>query len=54
MGVFSDDSTGKGKIAEAKHRNRILASVFLLGLCLGVVISERAYISKVGDVARGK
>ncbi|MEW5310225.1 MAG: hypothetical protein WDW38_002042 [Sanguina aurantia] len=54
MGVFSDDSTGKGKIAEAKNRNRILASVFLLGLCLGVVISERAYISKVGDVGPGE
>ncbi|MEW5305154.1 MAG: hypothetical protein WDW36_007715 [Sanguina aurantia] len=51
MGVFSDDSTGKGKIAEAKNRNRILASVFLLGLCLGVVISERAYISKATSVS---
>ncbi|GFR47051.1 hypothetical protein Agub_g8736, partial [Astrephomene gubernaculifera] len=41
-----DDSTGKSKITEAKTRYTVLATFFAVGLCLGVVISERVYVQK--------
>ncbi|GIL62084.1 hypothetical protein Vafri_16376 [Volvox africanus] len=41
-----DDSTGKSKITEAKTRYTVLASFFAIGLCLGIVISERIYVQK--------
>ncbi|PNH08499.1 hypothetical protein TSOC_004946 [Tetrabaena socialis] len=45
MGSY-DDSTGKSKITEAKTRYTVLGSFFAIGLCLGVVISERIYVQK--------
>lgn len=45
MGSYDDDSTGKGKIVEAKARYTVLASFFAVGVCVGIVISERVYVS---------
>ncbi|KXZ46748.1 hypothetical protein GPECTOR_41g713 [Gonium pectorale] len=41
-----DDSTGKSKITEAKTRYTVLATFFAIGVCLGVIISERVYVQK--------
>ncbi|GLC38208.1 hypothetical protein PLESTB_001087700 [Pleodorina starrii] len=41
-----DDSTGKSKITEAKTRYTALATFFAIGLCLGIVLSERVYVQK--------
>ena len=40
-----DDSTGKGKAAASRGRSAVLSAVFILGVCLGVVVSERLYIA---------
>jgi hypothetical protein len=53
MGSF-DDSTGKGKYAGTQSRNQVLAAVFTVGLCLGLIISERLYLStNTEDILRG-
>mmetsp|Transcript_23 Transcript_23/g.50 ORF Transcript_23/g.50 Transcript_23/m.50 type:complete len:368 (+) Transcript_23:166-1269(+) len=41
------DSTGKNKIGESKARNYVLLVAFVVGLCLGIIVSERAYIQRV-------
>jgi hypothetical protein len=40
-----DDSTGKGKFQDAQNRTKALTAAFVVGLCIGLVISERLYIS---------
>lgn len=39
-----DDSTGKSKIGDSRAKFQILLKAFVIGLCIGVVISERLYI----------
>lgn len=45
MGSYDDDSTGKNKIADAKNRYQVLLTFFGVGLCVGIVISERVYVN---------
>jgi len=40
-----DDSTGKRKVFGMRERNDMLVALFVVGLCLGIIISERLYIS---------
>jgi len=40
-----DDSTGKRKVFGMRARNDMLVALFVVGLCLGIIISERVYIS---------
>jgi hypothetical protein len=50
----SEDSTGKSKFVENKTRAKILTAAFMVGLCVGVIISERVYIrTNVEDVPGG-
>lgn len=45
MGSYdSEDSTGKSRYYENQTKNRALLSTFIVGLCIGVVISERVYV----------
>ena len=49
-----DDSSGKGKILGSQHRAKVLGALFVLGLCAGVIVAERAYLStNAGDIAKG-
>mmetsp|Transcript_39767 Transcript_39767/g.88392 ORF Transcript_39767/g.88392 Transcript_39767/m.88392 type:complete len:376 (-) Transcript_39767:607-1734(-) len=48
----SDDSTGKSKFIESKARYKVLGTMFIVGLCVGIVISERMYIRKGGSLQR--
>jgi len=53
MGSF-DDSTGKGKYAESFNKNQALSAVFMAAMCVGLIISERLYLSTNGeDILRG-
>ncbi len=40
-----DDSTGKHKDRDVKLKYKGLAAFFVIGLCIGVVIAERLYVS---------
>lgn len=44
-----DDSTGKAKASDARGRSAVLSAVFILGICLGVVVSERLYLATQED-----
>eukprot|EP00798_Chlamydomonas_sp_ICE-L_P003487 gene3487-13553_t len=46
----SDDSTGKNKISDAKVRHQSLIGVFIVGVCIGLIVSERAYLINGGHV----
>eukprot|EP00882_Tetradesmus_deserticola_P016293 GHRQ01017393.1.p1 GENE.GHRQ01017393.1~~GHRQ01017393.1.p1 ORF type:complete len:275 (+),score=92.25 GHRQ01017393.1:325-1149(+) len=49
-----DDSTGKGKTFSMRERNQVLFALFTVGVCAGVIISERLYISSNReDILRG-
>jgi hypothetical protein len=49
-----EDSTGKSKFIENKTRAKILTAAFVVGLCVGVIISERVYIrTNVDDLPGG-
>lgn len=49
-----DDSTGKGKIADAQQRSGLILKVFGLGVCLGLIIAERVYLtSNRQDILQG-
>lgn len=39
-----NDSTGKHKVADARSRSAVLSTVFVLGVTLGIVLSEKLYI----------
>lgn len=43
--AYHDDSTGKNKID--RHRSTALSLFFFLGVCIGVVVSERLYVQSV-------
>lgn len=46
MGLLDDGGSGKGKIAlDARQRGALLAAVFALGCCIGLVAAERIYIA---------
>mmetsp|Transcript_6937 Transcript_6937/g.11803 ORF Transcript_6937/g.11803 Transcript_6937/m.11803 type:complete len:388 (-) Transcript_6937:991-2154(-) len=49
-----DDSTGKNKNADTKVRNIALVTVFVVGLCIGVVLAERVYIQRGGKLPKPK
>lgn len=40
-----DDSTGKAKIFSMRERNQTLLALFTVGMCAGIIIAERLYIS---------
>uniref|UniRef100_A0A383W2G0 Nucleotide-diphospho-sugar transferase domain-containing protein n=1 Tax=Tetradesmus obliquus TaxID=3088 RepID=A0A383W2G0_TETOB len=49
-----DDSTGKGKMFSMRERHQVLLSLFAVGMCAGIIISERLYISSNReDILRG-
>lgn len=52
MRGYSDDTTGKNKFADNKARNRALIAFFVVGLCIGLVVAERVYISRGGSVPK--
>lgn len=39
-----DDSTGKQKAVDARGRTASLSLVLILGICLGIVVSEKLYL----------
>ena len=39
-----DDSTGKQKAHDARGRTASMSLVLILGICLGVVVSEKVYL----------
>mmetsp|Transcript_11613 Transcript_11613/g.20910 ORF Transcript_11613/g.20910 Transcript_11613/m.20910 type:complete len:402 (-) Transcript_11613:357-1562(-) len=41
----SKDCTGKSKVQEDKSSNRLRISYFIIGLCIGILISERIYVT---------
>ena len=41
----NDDSTGKGRSYDARSRSGILMVALITGACLGVICSERLYLS---------
>lgn len=49
---FRDDSTGKSKFVDNKVRNTVLLTIFIVGLCIGLVIAERVYIHRGGKVPK--
>ncbi|KAF6264156.1 nucleotide-diphospho-sugar transferase-domain-containing protein [Scenedesmus sp. NREL 46B-D3] len=49
-----DDSTGKGKMFSMRERNQVLVALFAVGMCAGIILSERLYISSNReDILRG-
>lgn len=42
--VDADDSTGKHKAGAAKARGAMLTAALLVGMCLGVMVSEKLYL----------
>ena len=52
MRGLKDDPTGKGKIGDGKARNKALLGIFAIGLCIGLVISERAYVRSKGQMPK--
>ena len=51
----SDDSQGKSKAFEQRARYTSLIGFFLIGLCIGVVVSGRIYVqrSKTSSLSLG-
>eukprot|EP00879_Flechtneria_rotunda_P016687 GHRR01017462.1.p2 GENE.GHRR01017462.1~~GHRR01017462.1.p2 ORF type:complete len:228 (+),score=50.60 GHRR01017462.1:376-1059(+) len=49
------DSTGKGKFPSTmRDRNQVIAALFVVGMCAGIIMSERTYISyNREDILRG-
>lgn len=47
-----EDSTGKSKPVDARSRSAVLSAVFILGVCLGVIASERLYLNTQDRVSR--
>lgn len=41
---MDDDSQGKYRAIGVKSRSAILSAVFIIGICLGIIVSEKAYI----------
>lgn len=39
-----DDSTGKRKVGALRHRSALLTAALLVGVCLGVIVSEKVYL----------
>lgn len=39
-----DDSTGKRKVGALRHRSALLTGALLVGMCLGVLVSEKLYL----------
>lgn len=49
-----DDSSGKRKVPALKHRSALLSAALLVGLCLGVILSEKLYLfTQEGDTPEG-
>lgn len=47
--LADDDSTGKGKASLLKHRSAVLSGALLVGMCLGVIVSEKVYLATQED-----
>lgn len=43
--AIHDDSTGKHKFGDARARSAVLSAVFIVGLCIGVIASEKIYLN---------
>lgn len=41
---MEDDSTGKRKMGALRHRSALLTGALLVGVCLGVIVSEKLYL----------
>ncbi|KAG2497438.1 hypothetical protein HYH03_004593 [Edaphochlamys debaryana] len=52
MRRIDDDSSGKGKDAKSKTRFRVLGTLYLVGICLGVIVAERIYVLKRAVIPR--
>ncbi len=39
------DSNGKAKFHDAQQRNKVLTAAFVVGLCIGLVASQRIYLA---------
>lgn len=44
MAKYADDSTGKQKFSDARSRSAVLSTIFVLGIMLGIILSESLYI----------
>ena len=54
MGKADYDSSGKNKPNDARSRSTVLIISLLVGVCIGVVLSERLYVhSQVGTTLAG-
>ncbi|KAI8462685.1 MAG: nucleotide-diphospho-sugar transferase-domain-containing protein [Monoraphidium minutum] len=45
MGLLDDGGSGKSKILDSRSRHQLLAAVFALGACLGIMAAERLYLA---------
>lgn len=49
-----DDSSGKRKMGSLRHRSALLTGALLVGMCLGVIVSEKLYlITQENDLPEG-
>lgn len=49
-----DDSTGKRKVPNLRHRSAVLSAALLVGMCLGVIVSEKLYLlTQESDLPEG-
>lgn len=45
MGILDDGGSGKSKILDTRQRNHVLTAVCAVGVCIGIMASERLYIA---------
>ncbi|PRW59143.1 Nucleotide-diphospho-sugar transferase family [Chlorella sorokiniana] len=45
MRIAMDDTTGKNKLSAVKSRSAALTAALLVGVCLGVMVSEKLYLA---------
>jgi hypothetical protein len=42
---IDDDSTGKHKVSNVRARSAMLTAALLVGMCLGIIVSEKVYLA---------
>lgn len=53
-GYDDDDSTGKHKVSDVRSRSAVLSAVLIVGVCLGVLTSEKLYLlAQESDMPEG-
>jgi hypothetical protein len=51
---LDDDASGKRKVHNVKARSAVLSAALLVGLCLGVIVSEKVYLlTQEADLPEG-